>query len=79
MINYFLFPSPFYVLIGGQDERWCKEGDQLEVEGELTMAQFLGFFHDVHQLQVTLVAAGNLTLHSFLLPEAERAKRSAMT
>lgn len=61
-----------------EDGKLLNDGKQLEVEGELTMAQFLAFFHDVHQLEVILVAVGNLTLDSFLLPKAERARRSGM-
>ncbi|KAG0726075.1 Ubiquitin-like modifier-activating enzyme 1 [Chionoecetes opilio] len=61
------------------DDRWHVEGDRLEVEGEMTMEQLLDLFRDVHLLEVILVAVGNLTLYSFLLPKAERLKRSAMT
>lgn len=53
--------------------------DILDMEGELTMAQFLAAFQEKYQLEVTLVSVGKLTLHSFLLSKEECARRANMT
>lgn len=53
--------------------------DRFEVEGELRMEQLVEHFWREHQLEVTLVACGDLTLYSNLFKPALKTRRLAQT
>ncbi|XP_042235565.1 ubiquitin-like modifier-activating enzyme 1 [Homarus americanus] len=52
--------------------------DRFEVEGDITLEEFFTYFKDHHQLEVTMVSCGNHTIHSFMIPRKERARRRTM-
>ncbi|KAK8750751.1 hypothetical protein OTU49_014994, partial [Cherax quadricarinatus] len=52
--------------------------DRFEVEGELTLEEFLQHFKENHGLEVTMVSAGRFTIHSTLIPKTERNRRRTM-
>nr|XP_045598563.1 ubiquitin-like modifier-activating enzyme 1 [Procambarus clarkii]XP_045598564.1 ubiquitin-like modifier-activating enzyme 1 [Procambarus clarkii]XP_045598566.1 ubiquitin-like modifier-activating enzyme 1 [Procambarus clarkii] len=52
--------------------------DRFEVEGDFTLEEFCQHFQENHSLEVTMVSAGRYTIHSFMLPKTERARRWTM-
>ncbi|XP_053627088.1 ubiquitin-like modifier-activating enzyme 1 [Cherax quadricarinatus] len=68
-------PPPEYEYNGVKWTTW----ERFEVDGDMTIQQFLDLFWTKHSLTVTLVARGNLTLYSNLFNQSDRSRRLGQT
>lgn len=53
--------------------------DRFEVEGQMTVGEFVEHFRREHQLEVTMIACGDFTLYFNLFKPTLKAKRLAQT
>jgi len=49
--------------------------DRFDVEGELTLQQFLNYFKEKHQLELTMISCGACIIYSFFMPKDKLAER----
>jgi ubiquitin-activating enzyme E1 len=60
------------------DKKWTL-WDRFEVQGEMTLKEFLQYFKDTHNLEITMISQGVCMLYSFFQPKVKLAERMPMT
>ncbi|KAL4706057.1 hypothetical protein ACJJTC_001655, partial [Scirpophaga incertulas] len=74
-LPFFGFSEPIAAPVNTYyDKKWTL-WDRFEVEGEITLQEFLDYFKNEHKLEITMLSQGVCMLYSFFMPKAKRQER----
>lgn len=77
-LPFFAFSEP---IAAPKNKYYDKEftlWDRFEIQGELTLQEFLDYFQNEHKLEITMLSQGVTMLYSFFMPAAKRTERMGL-
>ncbi|KAH3819410.1 ubiquitin-like modifier-activating enzyme 1 isoform X2 [Dreissena polymorpha] len=77
-LPFFAFSEP---IAAPRNKYYDKEftlWDRFEVQGDMTMQEFIDHFQNDHKLEITMLSQGVTMLYSFFMPPAKRAERMGL-
>lgn len=78
-LPFFAFSEPIGAPKNKYYENEWSLWDRFEVEGEMTLKEFLKYFEEKHRLEITMLSQGVSMLYSFFMPAAKREERLGLT
>jgi len=77
-LPFFGFSEPINAPTNKYYEKEWTLWDRFEVNGEMTLEEFIKYFETEHKLEITMLSQGVSMLYSFFMPPAKRAERMSL-
>lgn len=74
-LPFFAFSEPIAAPKNKYYDTYFTLWDRFEVQGEMTLQEFLDFFQKEYKLEITMLSQGVSMLYSFFMPPAKRQER----
>lgn len=74
-LPFFAFSEPITAPKNKYYEHEWTLWDRFEVEGEMTLSEFINYFQNEHKLEITMLSQGVSMIYSFFMPPNKRADR----
>ncbi|KAL4226227.1 E1 ubiquitin-activating protein [Mactra antiquata] len=77
-LPFFAFSEPIAPLKNKYYDTEFTLWDRFEVQGEMTLQEFIDYFQNEHKLEITMLSQGVTMLYSFFMPPAKRTERMGL-
>ncbi|XP_048741886.2 ubiquitin-like modifier-activating enzyme 1 isoform X2 [Ostrea edulis] len=74
-LPFFAFSEPIAAPKNKYYDTYFTLWDRFEVQGEMTLKEFIDYFQTEHKLEITMLSQGVSMLYSFFMPPAKRQER----
>ncbi|XP_078339773.1 ubiquitin-like modifier-activating enzyme 1 isoform X2 [Crassostrea virginica] len=74
-LPFFAFSEPIAAPKNKYYDTYFTLWDRFEVQGDMTLQEFIDFFQKEHKLEITMLSQGVSMLYSFFMPPAKRQER----